>query len=190
MRCRPLRGVTAAAAGHRHVRAASRSAQSCQGELLPSTDTPRVAPPLRALPSRRIGIPLVPLRADRAQRGLHQLPAPLILERVLDCSRDEGTAAPRAYTLVEFADKFIRQCNVYTHGHKIAHSTVSDHTLLPRARIYRRCRAAGVTPRGMVDCMIAAVAKRHRATLLAHDADLAHVAAVIAVALDTASLRP
>ena len=24
--------------------------------------------------------------------------------------------------------------------------------------IYRRCRAAGVTPRGMVDCMIAAVA--------------------------------
>src|SRR5260370_7734478 len=27
-------------------------------------------------------------------------------------------------------------------------------------RIYRRCRRAGVTPRGMVDCMIAAVALR------------------------------
>ena len=27
-------------------------------------------------------------------------------------------------------------------------------------RIYRRCRHAGVTPRGMVDCMIAAVAFR------------------------------
>src|SRR5215216_2711734 len=26
------------------------------------------------------------------------------------------------------------------------------------ARIYRRCRAVGFTPRGMVDCMIAAVA--------------------------------
>jgi predicted nucleic acid-binding protein len=28
------------------------------------------------------------------------------------------------------------------------------------ARIYRRCRAAGITPRGMVDCMIAAVTPR------------------------------
>src|ERR1700674_3124592 len=29
------------------------------------------------------------------------------------------------------------------------------------ARMYRRCRAAGITPRGMVDCMIAAVAWRN-----------------------------
>jgi predicted nucleic acid-binding protein len=42
-------------------------------------------------------------------------------------------------------------------------------------RIYRRCRAAGVTPRGMVDCMIAAVAWRRSATLLAHDADMDRV---------------
>ena len=28
------------------------------------------------------------------------------------------------------------------------------------ARIYRRCRQAGITPRGLVDCMIAAVALR------------------------------
>ena len=32
------------------------------------------------------------------------------------------------------------------------------------ARIYRRCRAAGVTPRGMVDCLIVSVAWRHGAT--------------------------
>jgi predicted nucleic acid-binding protein len=31
------------------------------------------------------------------------------------------------------------------------------------ARIYRRCRRAGVTPRGMVDCMIASVAHRYEA---------------------------
>jgi len=37
-------------------------------------------------------------------------------------------------------------------------------------RIYRRCRAAGVTPRGMVDCLTAAVAWRTGATLLASDA--------------------
>jgi predicted nucleic acid-binding protein len=56
-------------------------------------------------------------------------------------------------------------------------------------RIYRRCRAAGVTPRGMVDCMIAAVAWRRGATLLAHDADLDRVARVIGLDVDHASLR-
>ena len=57
------------------------------------------------------------------------------------------------------------------------------------ARIYRRCRRAGVTPRGMVDCLIASVARRHEATLLAHDADLARIAQVVAVDLDGATPR-
>ncbi len=56
-------------------------------------------------------------------------------------------------------------------------------------RIYRRCRKAGVTPRGLIDCMIAAVAWRRGASLLAHDADLDRVAAVIGIELDSASLR-
>lgn len=56
-------------------------------------------------------------------------------------------------------------------------------------RIYRRCRASGVTPRGMIDCMIAAVAWRRRASLLAHDADLGRVAGVIGIDLDDASLK-
>lgn len=56
-------------------------------------------------------------------------------------------------------------------------------------RIYRRCRAAGVTPRGMIDCMIAAVAWRRGATLLAHDADMYHVARVMGIELDGASWR-
>jgi len=55
------------------------------------------------------------------------------------------------------------------------------------ARIYRQCRSAGVTPRGMVDCMIAAVAWRHGATILAADVDLKRVAAVIGIELDPAS---
>lgn len=55
------------------------------------------------------------------------------------------------------------------------------------ANIYRLCRRAGVTPRGMIDCMIASVARRHRATLLAADADLSRVAAVVGVDLDEAS---
>jgi predicted nucleic acid-binding protein len=56
-------------------------------------------------------------------------------------------------------------------------------------RIYRSCRAAGVTPRGMVDCLIASVAWRRGATLLAHDADMDRVARVIGIELDEASLR-
>lgn len=56
-------------------------------------------------------------------------------------------------------------------------------------RIYRRCRSAGVTPRGMIDCMIAAVAWRRRATLLANDTDLDRVARVVGIDLDDA-MRP
>lgn len=54
------------------------------------------------------------------------------------------------------------------------------------ARVYRRCRRVGVTPRGMVDCMIASVAHRHGTKLLARDADLDRVADVIGVELDKA----
>jgi predicted nucleic acid-binding protein len=57
------------------------------------------------------------------------------------------------------------------------------------ARIYRRCRAAGITARGMVDCMIASVAWRREATLLAHDVDMDRLARVIGIELDEASLR-
>jgi predicted nucleic acid-binding protein len=56
-------------------------------------------------------------------------------------------------------------------------------------RIYRRCRGVGITPRGLLDCMIVAVAWRRGATLLAHDADIDRVAGVLDVALDDASLR-
>jgi predicted nucleic acid-binding protein len=57
-------------------------------------------------------------------------------------------------------------------------------------RIYRQCRRAGVTPRGLVDCMIASVAHRHGASLLALDTDLSRVATVIGIELDHASLNP
>lgn len=58
------------------------------------------------------------------------------------------------------------------------------------SRIYRQCRSVGVTPRGLVDCLIAAVAQRTGASLLSHDLDLARIADVIGVPLDEASLRP
>lgn len=77
--------------------------------------------------------------------------------------------------------------------------TLGRHPLLPvdvptdfdaAVRIYRRCRARGVTPRGTLDCVIAAVAWRWGATLLAYDADIARVAGTVGLELDAASLRP
>ena len=50
--------------------------------------------------------------------------------------------------------------------------------------IYRSCRRAGVTPRGMVDCMIASVAMSAGTRLLAYDRDLAAMASVVDLALD------
>lgn len=58
------------------------------------------------------------------------------------------------------------------------------------ARIYRQCRRAGITPRGMVDCLIASVARRHQATLLAADNDLSRVARIVGIDLDDASIVP
>lgn len=54
--------------------------------------------------------------------------------------------------------------------------------------IYRNCRAAGITPRGLIDCMIAAVALRHGAALLAFDRGLAAIARVVDLPLDRHSL--
>ena len=55
------------------------------------------------------------------------------------------------------------------------------------ARIYRGCRAAGVTPRNLVDCLFAAVGRRRGAALLASDVDLERVARVVGIQLDDAS---
>lgn len=54
-------------------------------------------------------------------------------------------------------------------------------------RIYRRCRSVGVTPRGMVDCIIASVAWRTGASLLAHDADMVRIAGVMGIGIDGTS---
>lgn len=53
--------------------------------------------------------------------------------------------------------------------------------------IYRRCRRAGVTPRGLLDCQIASVALRHGARVLARDTDLVRMAPIVGVLLDPAS---
>ena len=55
--------------------------------------------------------------------------------------------------------------------------------------VYRQCRAGGVTPRGLLDCMIAAVAMREDVAILTADRDLARIAEVLALRPDPASVR-
>ena len=55
------------------------------------------------------------------------------------------------------------------------------------AHVYRTCRASAVTPRGLIDCMIAAVAARNGASILAHDRDFARVAHVMGIDLEEGS---
>ncbi len=56
------------------------------------------------------------------------------------------------------------------------------------ARLYRKCRLSGITPRGMVDCMIASVASRYEASLLTSDADLIRIAKIAQIDIDDASI--
>ena len=55
--------------------------------------------------------------------------------------------------------------------------TVAD--LEGAAAIYRSCRTAGITPRGLIDCMIANIAMRTGSELLAADTDFAAMASVV-----------
>ena len=58
------------------------------------------------------------------------------------------------------------------------------------ARVYRQCRSAGVTPRGLIDCMIVTVAIRSGSDLLTADRDFHQIARVVPIRLDEASAAP
>lgn len=51
------------------------------------------------------------------------------------------------------------------------------------AAIYRRCRAEGITPRSLGDCLIATIAVRADAELLTADRDFAQIAGVVPLRL-------
>ena len=54
--------------------------------------------------------------------------------------------------------------------------------------LYQRCRTIGVTPRGLLDCLIAAMAARTGKALLHHDRDLTLLAVVAGISEAPGSL--
>ncbi len=115
---------------------------------------------------------------DRRMRELIEADGPLaitepVLMEVLAGARDDQRAARLRRLLMRFR--------------LLPFDAVTD--CEAAAVLYRRCRADGVTPRGLLDCMIAVVAARSGASLLSHDADLDRLASVVGLAVDHASLR-
>ncbi len=51
------------------------------------------------------------------------------------------------------------------------------------SRVYSLCRRSGVTPRGLIDCMIAAIALRTESSILAVDGDFDRIASVVPIRL-------
>jgi predicted nucleic acid-binding protein len=51
------------------------------------------------------------------------------------------------------------------------------------AKVYADCRAVGITPRGLIDCMIAAIAMRSGSSLLTADRDFTAMADVLPLRL-------
>ena len=95
---------------------------------------------------------------------------PVMME-VLAGARDEARASDLRRLLMRF--------------HLLRFDSVIDFE--GAAHLYRRCRASGVTPRGVIDCMIAMVAWRTGAAMLAHDDDMSRIASIVGIELDPAS---
>jgi predicted nucleic acid-binding protein len=107
-----------------------------------------------------------------ADEGLLAVTEPVIMEVIAGVRSDE-----RENDLKRLLGRF----------HFLHFDVVSDFDMA--SRIYRQCRKVGITPRGMVDCMIAAVAWRRGATILSCDADLERVARIMDIKLDDASVQ-
>ncbi len=54
------------------------------------------------------------------------------------------------------------------------------------ARVYRVCRAAGLTPSGLIDCLIASIALRTDSAVLAADHGFERMASILPLRIDQA----
>ncbi len=106
----------------------------------------------------------------RLQRAMHEQDATVcepVLMEVLAGARDEVRATRLRSLLTSFQ--------------WLPTQPVADFE--GAARVYRQCRRAGVTPRGLVDCLVVTMALRSGARLLAADADFVRMARVVPLRL-------
>ncbi len=52
------------------------------------------------------------------------------------------------------------------------------------ARLHRACRARGVTPRGIIDCMVSSIAIRTSSSVLAFDGDFEQISRIAPLRLE------
>lgn len=113
--------------------------------------------------------------------------------RLMELIGDEGPLAVTEPVIMEVvagarsADREEDLRRMLLRFHLLAFDIAADFDAA--ASIYRQCRRVGVTPRGLIDCMIASVARRNQAALLAADADLSRVAKIAGIDLDEASIK-
>lgn len=74
-----------------------------------------------------------------------------------------------------------RMSNALRSFHWLPFDSASDFDAA--SRIYSGCRSKGVTPRGLVDCLIAAVAMRTSIEVLSSDRDFAAIASIFPLRL-------
>jgi hypothetical protein len=89
-------------------------------------DAALVGAPLLAHPLAGVLVPLVTAFGDRAERGLEQPPAVIIVQGALDRLRDVRASAASADTAVELADELVVERYVHSHGHTLAHKPVPE----------------------------------------------------------------
>jgi hypothetical protein len=89
------------------------------------------------------------------ERGEPLFVTGVVVQEVLQGGRDEGTLGELG--------QLMRTC------HRV--EPIYPETYEHAADLFRRCRAAGRSVRGTVDCLIAAVALEHDVEVLAHDRD-------------------
>lgn len=106
-------------------------------------------------------------RLQRAMRERDATVCEPVLMEVLAGARDEARAAGLRSLLTSFQ--------------WLPTQPVADFE--GAARVYRQCRRAGVTPRGLVDCLVVTMALRSGARLLATGADFERMARVVPLRL-------
>lgn len=102
--------------------------------------------------------------------------ADLQLETLIRESEAVCTTDPVEMELMAAAPDRILARRLLLGAHSIPFEPESD--VPAAARLYAACRGVGWTPRGLIDCMIAAVALRADVPLLAQDRDFGHIAEI------------